>query len=180
MPASRLEKAQATDGVPYDIFVRKGVLVLSGENHVDYRDVYQFFVDLQQVHEIYALKIGDDRYSAQYLIDDLKAYGYQTDDVFQGENLAPVIREFEGIIKDRKFKIADNALLQAHLLNVALKHNMETRKVPPGKDRTAGQNRRLCFRDPRTDRPAEDTMRKLESCCKTRLNEKAHSAGNGL
>lgn len=133
MPASRLEKAQATDGVPYDIFVRKGVLVLSGENHVDYRDVYQFFVDLQQVHEIYVLKIGYDRYSAQYLIDDLKAYGYQTDDVFQGENLAPVIREFEGIIKDRKFKIADNALLQAHLLNVALKHNMETRKFRPVK-----------------------------------------------
>ena len=128
-----MEKAQATDGVPYDIFVRKGVLVLSGENHVDYRDVYQFFVDLQQVHEIYVLKIGYDRYSAQYLIDDLKAYGYQTDDVFQGENLAPVIREFEGIIKDRKFKIADNALLQAHLLNVALKHNMETRKFRPVK-----------------------------------------------
>ena len=44
-----------------------------------------------------------------------------------------MIREFEGIIKDRKFKIADNALLQAHLLNVALKHNMETRKFRPVK-----------------------------------------------
>ena len=59
--------------------------------------------------------------------------GFQTDDVWQGENLAPVIREFEGIIKDGNFKIADNNLLKAHFLNVALKHNMETRKFRPVK-----------------------------------------------
>ena len=48
-----------------------------------------------------------------------------------GENLTPVIREFEGIIKDGDFKIADNNLLKTHFLNVALKHNMETRKFRP-------------------------------------------------
>ena len=47
------------------------------------------------------------------------------------ENLTPVIREFEGIIKDGDFKIADNNLLKTHFLNVALKHNMETRKFRP-------------------------------------------------
>lgn len=77
------------------------------------------------------LKIGYDRYSAQYLVDDLKNYGFHTDDVYQGENLTPVIREFEGIIKDGDFKIANNKLLQSHFLNVALKHNMETRKFRP-------------------------------------------------
>ena len=49
----------------------------------------------------------------------------------EGENLTPVIREFEGIIKDGDFKIANNKLLQSHFLNVALKHNMETRKFRP-------------------------------------------------
>lgn len=133
MPENRMEKAQETDGVPYDIFAKKGLLKLSGENHVDYKDVYQFFVDLQTQYGIYVLQIGYDRYSAQYLIDDLKAYGFHVDDVYQGENLAPVIREFEGVLKDGNFKIADNALLQAHMLNVALKHNMETRKFRPVK-----------------------------------------------
>ena len=133
MPANRLEVAQAIDGVPYDIFVKKGILQLSGENHVDYRDVYNWFVDLRDNFGIYILKIGYDRYSAQYLIDDLKAAGFQVDDVWQGENLAPVIREFEGIIKDGNFKIVDNNLLKAHFLNVALKHNMETRKFRPVK-----------------------------------------------
>ena len=133
MPANRLETAQAVDGVPYDIFVKQGIVKLSGENHVDYRDVYEWFSALRDQYGIYILKIGYDRYSAQYLIDDLKAAGFQTDDVWQGENLAPVIREFEGIIKDGNFKIADNNLLKAHFLNVALKHNMETRKFRPVK-----------------------------------------------
>ena len=53
------------------------------------------------------MKIGYDRYSAQYLIDDLKNAGWQTDDVWQGETLAPVIREFEGVIKDGKMCIRD-------------------------------------------------------------------------
>ena len=35
--------------------------------------------------------------------------------------------------KDGNFKIADNNLLKAHFLNVALKHNMETRKFRPVK-----------------------------------------------
>ncbi len=133
MPSNRLEKAQQTDGVPYDIFVKKGVLTLSGENYVDYKDVLKWFVSLREQYDIYVLKVGYDRYSAQYLISDMKEYGFHMDDVHQGENLTPVIWEFEGILKDGNFFIVDNNLLKAHFLNVALKQNMETRKVRPVK-----------------------------------------------
>lgn len=131
MPRGRLEYLQATDGVPYDIFVKKGLITLSGENYVDYHDVYGWFTMLLEDYGIRPLKIGYDRYSAQYLITDMANYGFHMDDVYQGENLTPVIREFEGIIKDGDFKIADNNLLKTHFLNVALKHNMETRKFRP-------------------------------------------------
>ncbi|MDE6663589.1 MAG: terminase large subunit [Lachnospiraceae bacterium] len=131
MPRGRVETLQATDGVSYDIFVKKGLITLSGENYVDYKDVYNWFASLVEKYGIYILKVGYDRYSAQYLVNDMKNYGFHMDDVFQGENLTPVIREFEGIIKDGNFKIADNNLLKAHFLNVALKHNMETRKFRP-------------------------------------------------
>ena len=133
MPANRVERAQAIDSVPYALFVQKGIVKLSGENYVDYKDVYNWFVMLKEQYGIYVLKVGYDRYSAQYLVDDMKAYGFHMDDVFQGENLAGVIREFEGILLDGDFKIADNSLLKAHFLNVALKHNMETRKFRPVK-----------------------------------------------
>ena len=133
MPANKMEKLQAEDGVPYDLFVKKGVLTLSGENYVDYADVFAWYVGLIDNYDIRTLQIGYDRYSAQYLITDLEGYGFHTDDVFQGENLTPVIREFEGIIEDGNFLIASNNLLKAHFLNVALKHNMETRKFRPVK-----------------------------------------------
>jgi phage terminase large subunit-like protein len=63
----------------------------------------------------------------------LKQYGFHLDDVWQGDNLAPVIREFEGTIKDGDFYIVNNNLLMAHFLNVALKHNLERRTFRPVK-----------------------------------------------
>lgn len=131
MPRNRLETLTATDGVPYNIFVKQGILTLSGENYVDYHDVFNWYVELLEEYGIRVLQIGYDRYSAQYLVDDLNNYGFHTDDVWQGENLTPVIREFEGIIKDGDFKIASNNLLKSHFLNVALKQNLETRKFRP-------------------------------------------------
>lgn len=133
MPGNRVESLQATDGVPYEIFVKKGIVTVSGENYVDYNDVFAWFRMLVEEYGIRPLKIGYDRYSAQYLVSDMENYGFHMDDVFQGENLTPVIREFEGIIKDGNFKIANNGLLKRHFLNVALKHNMETRKFRPVK-----------------------------------------------
>lgn len=63
----------------------------------------------------------DDRYTAQYLVQDMKQYGFHMDDVFQGFNLTPVIREVEGLLKDGTINIGDNDLLKVHLLNTALK-----------------------------------------------------------
>ena len=61
------------------------------------------------------------------LVANMKsAYGFVTDDVYQGENLSPVIDELEGLIKDGKVIIGDNDLLKIHFLDSALKQNAET------------------------------------------------------
>ena len=133
MPNGRIEAAIIEDNVPYDLYVQQGVLALSGENRVNYRDVYDWFVWVQSEYKIYLLKIGYDRYMAHYLVDDLKNYGFHMDDVIQADNLTPVIREFQGTIKDGDFFIANNHLLKSHFLNVALKHNLEKRTFRPVK-----------------------------------------------
>ena len=129
MPQERIEKATAEDGIPYDAYVKRGELILSGENHVDYHDVFRFFTDLVEKYSIFPLKVGYDRYSAQYLVADMKAYGFHMDDVYQGFNLTPVISETEGMMLDGKISIGDNQLLKAHLLNSALKADMEAQKT---------------------------------------------------
>ena len=128
MPRERVEKLTAEDGVPYDAYIKRSELVISGENHVDYHDVERFFTELIEKHQIFPLKVGYDRYSAQYLIADMKAYGFHMDDVYQGFNLTPVISETEGMMLDRKISIGDNQLLKVHLLNSALKTDVETQK----------------------------------------------------
>lgn len=125
MPAEKIEEATAKDGVPYMAYVQRGLLQLSGENFVDYTDVYQWLTDLVEKFQIYPLKVGYDRYSSQYLIKDLNAYGFHTDDVYQGENLYPIMQELEGLIKDGRVNIGDNDLLKMHLLNSAVKMNNE-------------------------------------------------------
>jgi len=134
MPRERIEELTAKDGVPYHTFVTKGVLTLTGDNHVDYHDVLDWVMKLRREYQIYVQMIGYDRYSAKYLIDELNQNGFKTDDVYQGENLAPVMREYYGLLKDKKIVHAgDNSLMAAHLLDVAVKHNTETRKFRPVK-----------------------------------------------
>ena len=129
MPEEKLEEATARDGIPYAAYVKRGILKLSGENFVDYHDCMKFFTDLVEKYQIYPLKIGYDRYSAQYLVQDMKQYGFHMDDCYQGENMTPVIREMEGTIKDGAFNFGDNDLMKIHLLNAALKMNNETSRV---------------------------------------------------
>lgn len=128
LPAEKIEEATERDGIPYKIYVQKGWLELSGDNFVDYKDCFNWFTELVREKEIYPLQVGYDRYSAQYLVQDMKAAGFHMDDVFQGWNLYPVLMEFEGMLKDRKIHIGDNALLKMHLLNSAIKMDVEQNK----------------------------------------------------
>ena len=125
MPSQKIDEATERDGVPYWAYVKRGMLSLSGENYVDYHDCEQWMYDLIKVHELYPLVTGYDRYSAQYLVQDLESNGFKMDDVYQGDNLWPVIQELEGMIKDIRIYIGDNDLLKMHLLNSAVKMNTE-------------------------------------------------------
>lgn len=130
LPAGKLEEAIARDGLPYEIYIQKGWLQLSGENFIDYHDCQEWFVDLLTKQKIYSLKIGYDRYSSQYLVQEMRdIYSFHMDDVYQGFNLTPVIRETEGLVKDKKFNFGNNELLKIHLLNSALKIDTEQNKV---------------------------------------------------
>lgn len=125
MPAGRINEAMERDGVPYLKYVNQGLLTLSGDNFVDYHDCYNWFLSLIRDHELYPLRVGYDRYSAQYLIKDMEAAGFHCSSVYQGDNLWPVLQEMEGLIKDGTLYIGDNTLLKIHLLNAAVKMSTE-------------------------------------------------------
>ena len=125
LPVEKLEEATIRDGLPYELYAKRGLIELSGDNYVDYHSCYAWLTSLVQEYEILPLMAGYDRYSAQYLVQDLQAYGFRTDDVYQGDNLWGVLQEMEGLLKDGKVHCGDNDLLKVHLLNAAIKMNVE-------------------------------------------------------
>lgn len=126
LPAERIDEATSRDGLPYAAYIQRGLLVPSGDNFVDYHDCFDFFRTLVEQYEIYPLQVGYDRYTAQYLVQEMQHYGFHMDDVYQGFNLTPVIRETEGLIRDGAIDIGDNDLLKIHLLDTALKIEAES------------------------------------------------------
>ena len=133
MPAHKVDELQAREGVPYRLYIQQGLIQQSGDNFVDYRDCLEWFRRLVRDYEILPLQVGYDRYSAQYLVQEMQQDGFHMDDVFQGENLTPVIHECDGLLRDKKLRLGRNNLLKAHFLNVGMKQNEETRKIRPVK-----------------------------------------------
>ena len=125
LPTEKIDEATQRDGLPYDIYIQRGFLTASGDNFVDYHDCFNWFVKLVEEYQILPLQIGYDRYSAQYLVQDMAAYGFHMDDVYFGENLYGVILETQGLLEDKKIRIGDNDLLKSHLLNSAIKMSTE-------------------------------------------------------
>lgn len=154
LPSEKIDEATARDGIPYKAYIQRGILQPSGENFVDYEDCFNWFRSLVEEYEILPLKVGYDRYNSQYLTKAMKEYGFNMDDVYQGENLSTVIDSCEGMIKDKLICIGDNDLLRIHLLDSAVKQNSDTMRKRLVKvsanvhiDGTAALLDALCVRD---------------------------------
>ena len=125
LPAEKIDEATQRDALPYRLYIERGLLQPSGDNFVDYRDVFIWFRELVEKYQILPLQTGYDRYSSTYLISDMRDYGFHVDDVYQGENLYPILQTLLGLFEDGKIHIGDNDLLKVHLLNCAVKMSVE-------------------------------------------------------
>lgn len=120
LPAEKLAEAIERDQIPYQAFVERGLLKLSGDNFVNYHDCFDWFVELVRKYKIYPLQIGYDRYTAQYLVQELEEASFHMESVFQGFNLTGIEDNLEGMVKNGQIRIAgDNDLLKIHFSDAA-------------------------------------------------------------
>lgn len=120
LPGEKLAEATARDGIPYEAMVARGFLTLSGDTFINYRDCFTWMTDLVEKYKIYPLMVGYDRYSAQYLVQDLSTYGFHCESVFQGFNLTGIADNLEGMLGNGALRCADdNDLLKIHLMDSA-------------------------------------------------------------
>lgn len=131
LPGEKLAEATERDQIPYEAMIRRGFLSLSGDNFVDYHDVYDWFRMLVETYKIYPLQIGYDRYSSQYLCQDLAAYGFHMESVFQGFNLSGIEDNLEGLMRNGQIRCADNNdLLKIHFMDAAQQMESNTSVHP--------------------------------------------------
>ena len=120
IPGERLAEATQRDGIPYRAMVDRGFLSLSGDQFIDYQDVFNWVEKVRKDYRILPLQIGYDRYSSQYLISSLEQHSYHCESVFQGWNLTNIEDTFEGMLREGKIRcVDDNDLLKIHMMDAA-------------------------------------------------------------
>jgi phage terminase large subunit-like protein len=120
IPGERLAEATQRDAIPYQAMIERGFLSLSGDEFVDYKDVFNWIESMRKEYKILPLQVGYDRYSSQYLITDLEKASYHCESVFQGWNLTGIEDTFEGMLREGRIRcIDDNDLLKIHMMDAA-------------------------------------------------------------
>lgn len=120
LPEEKIQEATARDAIPYRAMIDRGLLSASGEQVIDYHDIFLWFERMRKEYKILPLQLGYDRYSAQYLVDELQQASYHCESVYQGWNLTNIEDTFEGMLKEGRIKcIDDNDLLKIHMMDAA-------------------------------------------------------------
>ena len=131
LPGERLQEATARDGIPYQAMIDRGFLSLSGDEFIDYHDVFKWIEMVRKQYKILPLQIGYDRYSAQYLIQSLEQMSYHCESVFQGYNLTGIEDNFEGMLREGRIRcMDDNDLLKIHMMDAAQQIESNTSAHP--------------------------------------------------
>ena len=134
LPNKRLEEATKRDNIPYEIYIRKGFLSLSGEEFINNDDVLLWFMDLVKKYRIFPLIVGYDRWSAQDYVMKMNQKSFHTDSVTQGFNLSGVSDIFEGMLREGRIRdMDDNDLLKIHMADAAQQMESNAEQAHPRK-----------------------------------------------
>ena len=121
MPSDTLEEHIKKDKVPYDIFLKKGWLRLSGTNQIDYKDIVDWFEEVRNKYNLYPYKIGYDAWSASYLVEDLKNL-YGKDTLVPVRQIAKALslplQHLKSQLQNKNIIYNNNQLMKTCLLNL--------------------------------------------------------------
>lgn len=85
MPEDLVEKRVMEDKIPYDEWIEQGYIRTCQGNKISYKDVKDWFVEIQEKHDIYIFAVGYDSWSATYFVEDMQ-------DQFGKSVMIPVIQ----------------------------------------------------------------------------------------
>lgn len=122
LPEDLLEQRTQEDKIPYDTWKEQGFLRTSQGNRINYKDVAEWFFEMQQEKDIYIPWIGYDSWSAVYLVEELKEFFGQDalEPVIQGKKtLSSPMQSLGAMLQSKKVVYNNNPILKWCLSNTS-------------------------------------------------------------
>ena len=122
MPSDVLKKRMEEDSVPYDIYLKNGLLTLTEGSQNDFSLVTKWFLKMVQVHNIRPLWVGYDPWNALYWVKEMEEMGFTMEKVRQGVySLSEPMKQLEADLKNKLVIYDNNPLLKWNLANTQAK-----------------------------------------------------------
>mgnify|MGYP002797290749 FL=1 len=124
IPSERLEFKIKDDKIPYDKWEKRGLVTICEGARVNYTDVTQWFLRMNEEYEISALWIGYDPWNTQYWVEEMKDYGFEMVEVRQGaKTMSNPMKQLEADLIEKNVNYNNNPILKWCLCNTAVKRD---------------------------------------------------------
>lgn len=124
IPSERLEFKIKDDKIPYDKWEKRGLVTICDGAKVNYSDVTQWFLRMNDEYKISALWIGYDPWNTQYWVEEMKEYGFEMVEVRQGaKTMSNPMKQLEADLIEKNINYNNNPVLKWCLCNTSVKRD---------------------------------------------------------
>lgn len=120
LPSERFHERIEFDKVDYDKWLTLGLLRLSEGNKINYKEVVDWFEEIQNECGLYIFKIGYDSWNSQYIVDELKQrFGKNSvEPVIQGKKtMSSPMKNMAADLEAKRINYNNNYILKWCLSN---------------------------------------------------------------
>jgi phage terminase large subunit-like protein len=122
MPSEVLKKRMEEDHVPYDIWLKRGLIRVTEGSQNDFSLVTRWFIKMIQEYQIRPLWVGFDPWNSQYWIKEMEDQGFNMEKFRQGVySLSEPMKQLEADLKNRSLIYNNNPILKWCLSNTQAK-----------------------------------------------------------
>ena len=122
MPAGLIKQRVEEDKIPYDIWVKKGLVTLTDGNQNDFSKVTQWFIQMVREYGIRPLWVGYDPWNSQYWVKEMEEAGFTMEKIRQGiYTLSEPMKQLEGDLKNKLVIYNNNPILKWCIANTQAK-----------------------------------------------------------
>lgn len=124
IPSERLEFKIKDDKIPYDKWEKRGLVTVCEGAKVNYSDVTQWFLRMNEEYQISTLWVGYDPWNTQYWVEEMKEYGFEMVEVRQGaKTMSNPMKQLEADLIEKNVNYNNNPVLKWCLCNTSVKRD---------------------------------------------------------